>query len=634
MSMGALLRRSAPVFATVMALAVLAPALSVGWLRVEWLREGPGSAGVVWPGIAVALSLIGAATVIGIIAGDIARRSAKRPLRHAERQRAAVQIAARYEQARAEAQAAQDRVDSLLETSNAIVVGLDLKGRVTVLNRAAEELLGYSREELMGRDWVDAMVPAEWQARVRDTIARSGMGDPVRGFENPVRTKAGAVRRISWQSGLASQDGRVTGTLSFGIDLTERIRAEEALAQSDARYRAFVASSVDGIWRIDLPAPMPTGLSLDEQERHILAHAYIADCNEAYVRMSGRASVAELRGTPVSQIQGPRAQADRVVIRRFVESGYELRGSELLIPTGRGDTLVLEVNCVGELEGGQLRRAWAIARNVTQERAMRDELSRLNAELELRVQARTRALEEANDELARSNAELEHLAYVASHDLKEPLRYITSTAHLLRMEASVKLSPEAEALIADIVAGATRLSDLIDALLAYSRVGRTGAPWIPVDLNDTLRDVLRDLGPALADARATVTSEGLPVVHGDPQQLHQLLLNLVGNALKFTAHDHPTVRVTASSSREEHVVSVADNGIGIDDWNLERVFGLFQRLHRGEYSGTGIGLAICKRIVDHHLGRIWVESRVGVGSTFRFALPAERVAQPDGSAAP
>jgi light-regulated signal transduction histidine kinase (bacteriophytochrome) len=237
-----------------------------------------------------------------------------------------------------------------------------------------------------------------------------------------------------------------------------------------------------------------------------------------------------------------------------------------------------------------------------------------------------RAMERYAQDLEERNAELEQFAYVASHDLQEPLRMVSSFLQLLQRRYAGELDETADEYIEYAVDGAKRMQVLIRDLLAYSRVGTRGKPFKPIDMNRTLEVVLTDLGPALDDVDADVQAEPLPTISADETQMRQLLQNLIANAVKFRDDDPPEVRVSAEKVQADDEptwrFAVADNGIGIDPQYEDRVFQIFQRLHtRDEYEGTGIGLAMCKKIVERHGGRIWFESEPGQGTTFYFTIP-------------
>ncbi|RPI14293.1 MAG: PAS domain S-box protein [Acidobacteriales bacterium] len=227
------------------------------------------------------------------------------------------------------------------------------------------------------------------------------------------------------------------------------------------------------------------------------------------------------------------------------------------------------------------------------------------------------------EELARSNAELEQFAYVVSHDLQEPLRMVASYVQLLEARYKDRLDSDAHDFIAYAVDGATRMKQMIGDLLAYSRVGRRGKEFVPVACEAVLDQACADLQTAITEAAAEVSHGPLPTVLGNAGQLAHLFQNLIGNAIKFRGQEPPRIHVSAERNEREWNFSVRDNGIGLDPQFADRIFLVFQRLHRHEdYPGTGIGLAIAKKIVEHHGGRIWVESEPGKGATFHFTIPA------------
>lgn len=231
-------------------------------------------------------------------------------------------------------------------------------------------------------------------------------------------------------------------------------------------------------------------------------------------------------------------------------------------------------------------------------------------------------LQQHADELERSNAELEQFAYVASHDLQEPLRVVASYSQLLARRYQDKLDSDANDFIDFIVDGATRMQILINDLLSYSRVGSRGKEFESTDLNKVVESALHILELSLEDNAATVTYDNMPTLMADSIQLVQLFQNLIGNAIKFHGDVPPQIHLGVERKPNEIVFMVRDNGIGIAPQYAERIFLVFQRLHgKEEYPGTGIGLAICKKIVERHGGRIWMESVPGDGSTFFFTIP-------------
>ncbi len=251
------------------------------------------------------------------------------------------------------------------------------------------------------------------------------------------------------------------------------------------------------------------------------------------------------------------------------------------------------------------------------------------------AEEKARELASANEALLRSNQELEQFAYAASHDLREPLRTIKSFTQLLARKYAGKIDAEADEYIRFVEDGVERMHQLIRDLLEYSRVVHGAVePRVAVDANAALRNALLNLAGMQEKAGALIEWDPLPTVWADPVRLAQVFQNLLENSLKYVDGQPPRVHVSARLEPREWVFSVADNGIGFEPEHASRIFGLFRRLHRDRYPGTGVGLAICKRIIEEHGGRIWAESEPGRGATFYFTLPSEKPEDADQSKAP
>jgi signal transduction histidine kinase len=288
------------------------------------------------------------------------------------------------------------------------------------------------------------------------------------------------------------------------------------------------------------------------------------------------------------------------------------RGADII----GGGNLDYFVGIEGKDEIAALSRAFdTMTRKLKATTASRDELNR-----EVLIRKRI------EEELRRSNENLEQFAYVASHDLQEPLRMMSSYASLLERRYKSRLDKDADEFIGYIVDGASRMQALINDLLAFSRLGRTEAVRAVVDLNTVLAAVKEGLAAAISECGAVITNDTLPTVYGNESHFTQLFLNLIGNAIKFRGLQEPRIHIGVEQYPGEVVISVRDNGIGIEPQYFEKIFLIFQRLHaRSKYPGTGIGLAICKKIVENNGGRLWVESQAGDGARFCFTIAAKGV---------
>jgi light-regulated signal transduction histidine kinase (bacteriophytochrome)/HAMP domain-containing protein len=334
--------------------------------------------------------------------------------------------------------------------------------------------------------------------------------------------------------------------------------------------------------------------------------------------------------------------AEHTAITRSVTLAYLLVAIFLVFSIGAGWWIVRQISSSVEKlrQGTEMVTKGDLAYRV--EEQGRDELgllarrfNKMVAQLEATTVSKEElaeahdALLKRTEELTRSNIELDQFASVVSHDLQEPLRMITAYVHVLQTQYGGKLDKDADEFIGFAVDGAKRMQGLINDLLTYSRVGTRGKEFTATDCNEVLALTLLNLKRAIDESGARITHDELPTVLGDEFQLGQLLQNLIGNAIKYQGGRPTEIRVECERVGDMWRFAVKDNGIGIDPVYAQRIFVIFQRLHtRQEYPGTGIGLAICKKIVERHRGQIWVESEPGKGSTFYFTLPIKQGIRP------
>jgi light-regulated signal transduction histidine kinase (bacteriophytochrome) len=337
------------------------------------------------------------------------------------------------------------------------------------------------------------------------------------------------------------------------------------------------------------------------------------------LRQAGLEASADIAQTPEEFTEMVQKNSYDVILADYKLPGWNgMETVEILRQQGLDVPIILVSGALGELTAVECIKQGAA------DYILKDHLARLPESVR-RAMRETKLRQDhrqSQDDLARSNRDLEQFAYVASHDLQEPLRMVATYTQLLAERYRGKLDADADRYIHYAVDGALRMQKLVQDLLAFSRVGRPGLALENTDCNVALQLALENLKAAMQESGSIVEHAQLPLLMADSSQLVQVFQNLIGNAIKFRGSEPPLIRVSAELSGKEWVLSVADNGIGIAPEHAEGVFVVFRRLHtHAEYPGNGIGLSICKKIVEQHGGRIWVESEIGHGSTFRFAFP-------------
>ncbi|MCC5640307.1 PAS domain S-box protein [Nostoc sp. CHAB 5844] len=506
-----------------------------------------------------------------------------------------------------EQQTAKAKLANILETVTDAFVALDCNWCYTYVNRRAGQIFNRRPEDLIGKNiWEEfpegvgqKFYQAYYKAVAEQKVIEIEEYYPPwdRWFENRI---------------YPSQEGLSI----FFQDITRRKLAEIALEKSETRYRSLVIATSQAVWTTD-------------------ANGYVVEDMPFWRALTGQTE-AEIQGwgwLDAIHIEDQERTTQLWTQAVLTKSPYQI---EHRVRVADGSYRFFAVRGVPMLDADNQIQEWiGTDTDITDRKVAEEALQQAKAELEIKVQERTAELQKLNEELRNSNQELEQFAYVASHDLQEPLRAVTGYSQLLVEEYRERLDESAQEYLDYIIDGAKRMQQLIQDLLAYSRVGTRGREFTLTDCNAFLMEVLSNLHVAIAESHAMITYDPLPNLLADKTQLVQLFQNLIGNAIKFRRKDvPPQIHISAveeqrrRGAEEEYLTqhyvwlfSVQDNGIGIKSQYLSRIFEIFRRLHtRREFPGTGIGLAICKKIVERHNGCIWAESQPGVGTTFYFTL--------------
>jgi PAS domain S-box-containing protein len=487
-----------------------------------------------------------------------------------------------------ESQEAGVKYRNLLEAAPDAMLVVNQAGIIVLLNVRAEKAFGYSRDEMLGQPVKDLIPVGFVEMLIADgprSATRALAQQMGAGLELMGRKKDGSEFPIEVMlSPLESVEGILVNAAVR--DISVRKTAELHLAQMEGRYRGLLEAAPDAMVLVNADGKI------------VLVNVH-AERKFGYSR-------DELLGQPVKKLI-PEGFAERLAadalrspadaLAQEIGSGIELMGRKK-----DGSEFPIEI----------MLSPLASAEGIMVTAAVRDITARKDAEARLLRNV---------EELKRSNEELGQFANIASHDLQEPLRMVASYTQLLSRRYKGKLDADADEFIAFAVDGASRMQRLIQDMLSFSRVGTKGRDLVETSSEAALQQGLRNLRGAIEESGALVTHDPLPLVQADESQLVQLFQNLVGNAIKYQRPGVPLIHISATREGGKWAFAVKDNGIGIDPQYFERIFGMFQRLHkREEFAGTGIGLAICKKIVERHGGTISVESQPGHGSTFRFAL--------------
>ncbi len=519
------------------------------------------------------------------------------------------------------------RLGSIVESSHDGIICETLDGVITNWNAGAERIFGYPASEVEGQP-VSVLVPLEVANDALDIVERIKKGEQVDHIETVRMRRDGSYIDVSLtMSPLKDTTGAIIGASTIARDITERKQAEE----EERRHSQEMATLYSVANTLAQPG------SFRERVTNVLERLVgLTRADQVALRVPdhrGQGLEAIAAAGPVVQedMRGLLPYAQGVAGAAFTQGEpvilNDYRTNELASPEG----VALGIESVASLPVKVAGRTIGVVNIISRDpnhftteriRLLNTIVGEVGVLLENARLYET--LQERADELARSNADLEQFAYVASHDLQEPLRSVVGFTSLLSRRYEGKLDENADRFIGRAVAAASRMQVLINDLLSYSRVGRNLEDPEVIDVEALLAHEVDGLQAAIEESGADITYDQLPSIVADSSLMGQVFRNLIGNAIKFRREEPPKVHVSAENLGNEWKFAVRDNGIGIDPQFAQRIFTIFQRLHtREDYPGTGIGLSICKKAVERLGGRIWVESQLGMGSTFYFTIPME-----------
>jgi PAS domain S-box-containing protein len=490
----------------------------------------------------------------------------------------------------------EEKFRNVLDNSLDMIYSMNLQnGKYEYVSPASKQVLGYSPKEFQALNQEELISLAhpddaeKLQQNIIDLIMQKDA--QALSFEYRVKHKELGYRWVSDSRSVVYDDANMPVAIVGSLrDVTGRKLADEALRQREQDYLILLESTHDSIVVVDAET------------------LKVVFGNRRSSLMFGFDPVLH-DGVGMNLLDFVYPEDREIAIKGFMEDLYQReRRQRYDVRAKTKDGREIWVSALATRIEFQGRVAVLLSlKDVTETRRAEEKLK------------------QTMEELVRSNTELERFAYVASHDLQEPLRMVTSYTQLLARRYKGKLDPDADEFIGYAVDGATRMQQLINALLDYSRIGTRGKPFEPTSCEEILNQAIANLQAAIEENGAVVTHGHLPTVMADATQMVQLFQNLISNAIKFHSEMKPEVHVGAERNGTEWIFSVRDNGIGIDPQYFDRIFVIFNRLHnRQEYPGTGIGLTICKKIIERHNGRIWVESQPGNGATFYFTIPNGR----------
>lgn len=503
------------------------------------------------------------------------------------------------EHALQEAQTAREFLETTLASIGDAVISTDLQGHIVFANPVAQSLVGWSGEELVGRrlDDVFRIVNEFSRAKVESPVSKVLREGTIVGMANHTVLIARDGTEIPIDDSgapIRDADGAIQGTVLVFRDVTARRRADAVTRL----LASIVESSGDAIIGHDL-------------------NGSITSWNRGAERIFGYSAEEAIGQTTalISDLKFPDEMPDML---KRIEKGESIEQYQSTRRKKSGETVDVSIKISPIYnEFGRVVGASKIGRDTTEQMLSARRLAHANS-----------ALKRSNDNLARSNEDLERFAFVASHDLQEPLRMITVYSQLLLREFTGEPGDDAKMFMEYIAGGTKRMRELLADLLAYSEIGsRQDEPTSPVDLNVLVEEVKQNLKASIDDTGAAVSTDRLPTVNAHLGHLVSLFQNLIGNAIKYRSAEPPQIRISVQAEAGHWRFAVADNGIGIQPEYKESIFVPFKRLHGKSIPGTGIGLAICQRVIERYGGRIWVESEFGHGAEFIFTLPDASLAR-------
>lgn len=476
------------------------------------------------------------------------------------------------------------RLANVVESSNDSIITRSIEGNILSWNKGVEHTYGYTAKEVLEKN-ISIIIPPSLKEEENELIENIKAKKTIHeNYETTRITKNGKIINVSVTiSPIYDTLGNLVAISTISRDITENKKAAKKLELANKYNRSLLEASLD---------PLVT----------IGADGKITDVNHSTKTVTGR-NGDELIGTDFSDYF-TEPQKAREGYEKVFHDGF-VRDYPLEVKNKNGNTTPVLYNAsVYRDESGEVIGVFAAARDIT-------ELKEAEDDLKLKL-----------NELSRSNAELEQFAYVSSHDLQEPLRMIASYLQLLERKYKGKLDDKADKYIHFSVDGATRMQNLINDLLDFSRVTTQAKELHPTELEPIFKEVLSNLEVSINKNKAIISHDSLPVVMADKIQIAQVFQNLINNAIKFHSEDLPKINISVKKEKNHWLFAVKDNGIGINPTHSDKIFEVFKRLNKKrDYPGTGIGLAICKKIVERHGGRIWVESELGKCSIFYFTLP-------------